>query len=285
MAETTTPPPVVIDRAKAADKAASKLLLRERRDDVYVLTMNHPPSRNALSAEMIAEIERALVVIKVWLEVKAVVITGSGPVFCSGHDLKDVKAHFEDGDGGKGHYKRMLAQCTRLMNTLTTYPKPIIAAVQGTATAAGVQLVASCDLAVAADTAKFCTPGVNIGFFCSTPSVPLARTIARKHALEMLLTGDMLEASRAAEFGLVNKVVPADQVVDAAVEYGRRIGRGSPMAIARGKEMFYTQIDKPTEAAYEHAVAVMIDSMMTEDAHEGVSAFLGKREPEWKLGE
>jgi enoyl-CoA hydratase/carnithine racemase len=262
-----------------------KILLRERRDDVYVLRMNHEASRNALSEAMIAEIDRALVVIKVWLEVKAVVITGAGPVFCSGHDLKDIRAHMEDGDSGKGHYKKLLAQCTRLMNTLTSYPKPVIAAVQGTATAAGVQLIASCDLAVAADTAQFCTPGVNIGFFCSTPSVPLSRNLARKHAMEMLLTGDMLPASRALEFGLVNRIVPADQVVAEAVKLGRAIGRGSPMAIAAGKQLFYAQEGRTAEDAYELAQEAMVDSMMTQDAREGVNAFLAKRDPEWKMGE
>jgi enoyl-CoA hydratase/carnithine racemase len=289
LSETSPRPPIAppaLDRSKAADKAGSKLLLRERRDDVYILTMNHQDSRNALSEAMISELDRALVVVKVWLEVKAVVITASGPVFSSGHDLKDIKTHLEeDGDGGKGHFKKMLTQCTRLMNTLTTYPKPIIAAVQGTAMAAGVQLVASCDLAVAADTAKFCTPGVNIGFFCSTPSVALSRTIARKHAMEMLLTGEMLEAQRALEFGLVNRVVPAHKVVDEAVAFGQIIGRRSPMALAKGKELFYAQADKPTDAAYDTAIAAMIEGMMSEDGREGVAAFLGKREPEWKLGD
>lgn len=270
---------------KPSGSAGEKILLRERRDAVYILKMNHPETRNALSEQMIAEIDRALVVIKVWLEVKAVVITGTGPVFCSGHDLKDIKAHKEDGDGGKGHFKKLLAQCTRLMSTLQTYPKPIIAAVQGTATAAGVQLVAACDLAVAGQSARFCTPGVNIGFFCSTPAVPLARNLSRKHAMEMLLTGDMIGADRAERMGLVNRVVADDKVIDEAVALGMTIAKGAPSAIAMGKAGFYAQAEMPIADAYAHAQEVMVENMLTEDATEGVAAFLGKRKPEWKLGE
>lgn len=271
--------------SKPTSGASEKILQRERRDNVYILKLNHPETRNALSDQMIAEIDRALVVAKVWLEVKAVVITGTGPVFCSGHDLKDIQTHKEDGDGGKGHFKKLLIHCTRLMNTIMTYPKPIIAAVQGTATAAGVQLVSSCDLAVAGQSARFCTPGVNIGFFCSTPAVPLSRTVARKHAMEMLLTGEMIEASRAAEMGLVNRVVPDDKVLDAAVALGAVIAKRSPSAIAMGKAGFYAQADMPIAEAYTHAQEVMVENMLTEDATEGISAFLGKREPQWKLGD
>lgn len=270
---------------KSVSGTSEKILLRERRDSVYILKLNHPETRNALSEQMIAEIDRALVVVKVWLEVKAVIIAGTGPVFCSGHDLKDIKQHREDGDGGKGHYKKLLAQCTRLMNTIMTYPKPIIAAVQGTATAAGVQLVSSCDLAIAGQSARFCTPGVNIGFFCSTPAVPLSRTVSRKHAMEMLLTGEMFSAARVAEMGLVNRVVPDDKVIDEAVALGSVIAKRSPSAIAMGKAGFYAQADMPMTEAYVHAQEVMVENMLTEDAAEGVAAFLGKREPQWKMGD
>ena len=270
--------------ARAAQQAQhDKILKRERRDDVYILTLNAPENRNALSEPMIAAIERALVVIKVWLEVKSVIITHSGPVFCSGHDLRAIAEHREDGDGGKGYYKRLLTQCTRLMNTLTDYPKPIIAAVEGTATAAGVQLVATCDLAVAAANARFCTPGVNIGFFCHTPAVPLARNLPRKHALEMLLTGEMVAAPRAAEMGLINRVVPEGKALDEAIAMAKIIAQKSPSALAMGKKSFYTQVNQPTEDAYATAIDAMVDNMLTEDAGEGVSAFLGKRKPDWKL--
>ena len=260
-----------------------KILLRERRDGVYILSLNCPENRNALSEPMIAAIERALVVIKVWLEVKAVIITGTGPVFCSGHDLRAIAEHREDGDGGKGYYKRLLLQCTRLMTTLSDYPKPIIAAVQGTASAAGVQLVSSCDLAVASADAHFITPGVNIGFACHTPAVPLSRNLSRKHALEMLLTGERVDAVRAEQMGLVNRVAPAGMALDAAIAMGRIIAQKSPQALRMGKQSFYAQIDQPLAEAYATASDFMVDNMMLPDADEGVGAFLNKRKPEWKL--
>jgi len=261
-----------------------KILIRERRDDVYVLTLNCPDNRNALSEQMIAAIERALVVIKVWLEVKVVIIAGAGPVFCSGHDLRAIQQHREDGDGGKGYYKRLLAQCTRLMTTLTEYPKPIIAAVDGTATAAGVQLIASCDLAAASANARFCTPGVNIGFFCHTPAVPLSRNLTRKHALEMLLTGEFIDASRALEMGLVNRLAPEGKALDEAIAMAKVIARKSPEALAMGKRSFHAQEGQPIADAYATATDFMVDNMLMPDAVEGVAAFLGKRKPDWKLG-
>lgn len=274
--------PATSAREGSSSAQGDKILLRERRDDVYILTLNSPENRNALSEQMIAAIERALVVIKVWLEVKAVVITGAGPVFCSGHDLRQITEHREDGDGGKGYYKRLLAQCTKLMTTLTSYPKPIIAAVDGVATAAGVQLIASCDLAIAGSGSRFCTPGVDIGFFCHTPAVPLARNLSRKHALEMLLTGEFIGAERAAQMGLVNRVVPAGNAVNEAVALGRVIAQKAPLALAMGKESFYAQVDMPLADAYVHAAEAMVDNMLTHDAEEGVGAFLNKRKPEWK---
>ena len=269
---------------RAAQQAQhDKILKRERRDDVYILTLNCPENRNALTEQMIAAIDRALVVIKVWLEVKSVIITHTGPVFCSGHDLRAIAEHREDGDGGKGYYKRLLSQCTRLMNTLTDYPKPIIAVIEGTATAAGVQLIASCDLAVASANSRFCTPGVNIGFFCHTPAVPLARNLPRKHALEMLLTGEMIAAPRAAEMGLLNRVAAEGKALDEAIAMAKIIARKSPSALAMGKKSFYAQVDRPLEEAYATAIHFMVDNMLTEDAAEGVDAFLNKRKPEWKL--
>jgi enoyl-CoA hydratase/carnithine racemase len=221
-------------------------------------------------------------VIKVWREVKAVVIAGSGPVFCSGHDLRQITQHRDDGDGGKAYFKRLLHQCTRLMNILNDYPKPIIAAVEGTATAAGAQLVATCDLAVAGDGARFCTPGVNIGFFCHTPAVALSRNLSRKHAMEMLLTGEMIGAARAEEMGLVNRVVPAGKAVDEAVAMAKLVAQKAPLAVSQGKASFYAQADKPVGEAYELAIGAMVDNMLTKDAEEGVAAFLGKRKPQWK---
>ena len=277
----TTPRP----SANAALQAQhDKILKRERRDDVYILTLNCPENRNALSEAMIAAIERALVVIKVWLEVKTVIIAGAGPVFCSGHDLKAITEHRDDGDSGKAYYKRLLTQCTRLMRTLAEYPKPIIAAVEGTATAAGVQLVSTCDLAVASSAARFCTPGVNIGFFCHTPAVALSRNLTRKHALEMLLTGDFMPASRAVEMGLVNRVAPEGKALDEAISLARVIGQRSPQALAMGKQSYYAQEGRPLDEAYAIAADAMVENMLMSDAIEGVDAFLNKRKPEWKLG-
>ena len=281
---TDTPLSPRISANAALQAQHDKILIRERRDDVYVLTLNCQENRNALSEPMIAAIERALVVIKVWLEVKAVIIAGAGPVFCSGHDLRTIKEHRDDGDSGKAYYKKLLVQCTRLMNTLAEYPKPIIAAVEGTATAAGVQLVSSCDLAVASSAARFCTPGVNIGFFCHTPAVALSRNLTRKHALEMLLTGEMLPASRAHEMGLVNRLAPEGKALDEAIAMARIIARKSPQALAMGKQSYYAQEGLPLDEAYASASDFMVDNMLLPDAHEGVDAFLNKRKPEWKLG-
>ena len=281
MTDTTTPR----QSAAAAQQAQhDKILIRERRDDVYILTLNCPDNRNALSEQMIAAIERALVVIKVWLEVKIVIIAGAGPVFCSGHDLRAIQQHREDGDSGKGYYKRLLLHCTRLMTTLTEYPKPIIAAVDGAATAAGVQLIASCDLAVASAGARFCTPGVKIGFVCHTPAVPLSRNLTRKHALEMLLTGEFIGAPRALEMGLVNRLAPEGKAVDEAIALAKIIAQKSPEALAMGKRSFHAQEGLPIADAYATASDFMVDNMLMPDAVEGVSAFLGKRKPEWKLG-
>ena len=280
MSDTTATPRQSANAAMQAQH--DKILLRERRDDVYILTLNCPENRNALSEQMIAAIERALVVIKVWLEVKAVIITGTGPVFCSGHDLRQITEHREDGDSGKGYYKRLLLQCTRLMSTLTEYPKPIIAAVQGTASAAGVQLIATCDLAVASANAQFITPGVDIGFFCHTPAVALSRNLSRKHAMEMLLTGDRIGPERAEQMGLVNRVVPEGRALDEAIAMGRVIAQKSPLALSMGKQSFYGQADLPLTEAYAMASDFMVDNMLTHDAEEGVGAFLNKRKPEWK---
>jgi enoyl-CoA hydratase/carnithine racemase len=282
MSDTAAPPRQ--SAAAAAQAQHDKILIRERRDDVYILTLNCPDNRNALSEAMIAAIERALVVIKVWLEVKVVIIAGAGPVFCSGHDLRAIQQHREDGDSGKSYYKKLLAQCTRLMTTMTEYPKPIIAAVEGAATAAGVQLIASCDLAVGSSASRYSTPGVNIGFFCHTPAVPLSRNLTRKHALEMLLTGEFINAPRALEMGLVNRVAAEGKALDEAIALGRIIAQKSPEALAMGKKSFHAQEGLPIAEAYAAATDYMVDNMLMADAAEGVSAFLGKRKPEWKLG-
>jgi enoyl-CoA hydratase/carnithine racemase len=213
--------------------------------------------------------------------VRAVVIAAKGSVFCSGHDLKELTSHRGDADGGRAFTKLLMQQCAKLMRSIMACPKPVIAAVEGTATAAGCQLVATCDLAVASVTATFATPGVNIGLFCTTPLVALSRSVSRKRAMEMLLLGEVLRARDAAEYGLVNRVVPAGDALEAALELGKRIAGEPPATLAIGKEAFYRQIEMPLAEAYDYAAGVMVENMMHEESKEGIASFIAKRPPEW----
>ena len=209
-------------------------------------------------------------------------IASQGPAFSSGHDLKEMTARRGDDDGGRAYFARLMDLCARMMLSIVRSPKPFIAAVEGVASAAGCQLVATCDLAVAGSAARFTTPGVNIGLFCSTPMVALSRNVSRKRAMEILLLGEMLEAQDAADYGLVNRVVPAGQALDAALAMADIIASKSPATVAIGKETFYRQIDMPVEQAYVEAASVMVRNMMLRDAQEGIGAFIEKRPPVWK---
>ena len=249
---------------------------------VAVVTMSKPSARNALSLAMIAELHRAFETLSAERSVSAIILAADGPAFCAGHDLKELTARRGDADKGRAFFKETMDACAALMLSIVRSPKPIIAAVHATATAAGCQLVATCDLAVAADTAKFCTPGVNIGLFCSTPMVALARNVPRKRAMEMLLLGDLIGAAEAAEYGLVNRVVPHDAVMSSALELARRIAVKSPATVAIGKQAFYAQIEQPLAEAYTYAADVMVENMLFRDAEEGIGAFIEKRKPEWK---
>jgi enoyl-CoA hydratase/carnithine racemase len=210
------------------------------------------------------------------------VLTGKGPAFSAGHDLKELTAHRGDGDGGRAFFTDTMRDCSRLMQAIVASPKPVIAAVTGTATAAGCQLVATCDLAVAGETARFATPGVNIGLFCSTPMVALSRNVSRKRAMEMLLLGEMLPARAAAEYGLVNRVVADAEVLEEALAMARQIASKSRATVAIGKAAFYRQLEAPLAEAYDYAGAVMVENMMDRDAEEGMCAFIDKRAPTWK---
>jgi len=256
--------------------SASPPLLHETRDGIAWLTLNRPEARNALSRGLMSALEAALGTIAADAAVKVVVIAGAGPVFCAGHDLREIRA-----EPGREAYEALFAQCSRLMLQLVRLPKPVIARVHGVATAAGCQLVASADLAVAADTARFATPGVNIGLFCSTPMVALSRAIGRKPAMEMLLTGESIDAARARELGLVNRVVPEAQLDDAVMTLARQIAAKSPLTLAIGKEAFYRQTEMGLDEAYAYASATMTRNMLARDAEEGIDAFLDKRAPEW----
>jgi enoyl-CoA hydratase/carnithine racemase len=256
-------------------------LLREMRGGVALLTMNRPEQRNTLSEAMLASFAEVLADIAADRTVRAVVLAANGPVFCAGHDLKELTARRSDADGGRLYFQRVMETCSTVMQQIVGLPQPVIAAVQGLATAAGCQLVASCDLAIAAAQAKFCTPGVNIGLFCSTPMVALSRNVATKHAMEMLLTGDMVSAEEAQRIGLVNRVVEADET-EAALALARKIAEKSTLVVKIGKEAFYRQREMPLDAAYRYASQVMTENMMARDAEEGICAVLDKRAPQWE---
>jgi enoyl-CoA hydratase/carnithine racemase len=256
---------------------SADLLLRSDRDGVATLTLNRPQARNALSVGLMTALEAALAAIRDDPSVRAVVVAGAGPAFCAGHDLKEIRA-----DPGRAAYEALFAQCSRLMTAIVRLPKPVIARVHGIATAAGCQLVASCDLAVAAEGARFATPGVNIGLFCSTPMVALSRAVGRKQAMEMLLTGDMVGAAEAKAIGLVNRVVPDAALEAAAHALAVQIASKSPLTLAIGKEAFHAQAEMGLDAAYAYASETMTRNMLARDAEEGIDAFIEKRVPAWK---
>jgi len=260
--------------------ASEPLVLTSRNGSVLRLALNRPRARNALSEGLMTELQRALDE-AAKDDSRVIVLAAEGPAFCSGHDLKEMTAHRAEADVGKAAFAAIFAQCSRLMQTIVRHPKPVIAQVQGIATAAGCQLVASCDLAVASVDAKFATPGVNIGLFCSTPMVALSRNVSRKHAMEMLLTGDMIAASQAYHMGLVNRVVAHETLEAETMALAQQIA-GKPRATVKiGKEAFYRQLEMPLSEAYDHASKVMTENMLHAEANEGISAFVEKRDPKW----
>ncbi|RWN28190.1 MAG: enoyl-CoA hydratase [Mesorhizobium sp.] len=248
---------------------------------VLRLTLANPPA-NALSlavmAALTAELERA----KADKAVRVIVLWAAGKVFCAGHDLKEMTAHRTDADHGKAFFAETFAACATLMQAIVRHPVPVIAEVDGLATAAGLQLVASCDLAIASHEATFCTPGVNIGLFCSTPMVALSRNVSRKHAMEMLLTGETIDAATAKEFGLVNRVVPREYLNQIVTKYAQTIASKSSLVVKTGKEAFYAQAEMGLADAYAYTGRIMVENMLARDAEEGIGAFIGKRKPEWK---
>jgi enoyl-CoA hydratase/carnithine racemase len=252
-------------------------LRRDVRGDVCTLTLNRPTSRNALSVELMNALQEALDGIAPDRSVKVVVLAASGTTFCAGHDLREIRDN-----PGREFYESLFAQCSRLMITITRLPQPVIARVHGVATAAGCQLVATCDLAVASRDARFATPGVNIGLFCSTPTVALSRAVGRKQAMEMLLTGEMIDAESAEQIGLVNRVVEPGGLDAAVDDLAARIASKSRLVVSTGKKAFYRQIDMNLDDAYDHASRVMTENMLTRDAEEGIDAFLEKRPPVWR---
>lgn len=258
------------------------ILVERPEDGVAVVWLNRAGARNALSLEVLKGLTGIFADLGADASVRAIVLAAKGPAFCAGHDLKEMTARRGDADGGRAFYSETMTACSVMMQGMVACPKPIIAAVHAMATAAGCQLVATCDLAVAAEGAKFCTPGVNIGLFCSTPMVALSRNIPRKRAMEMLLLGEIMDAETAADYGLVNRVVAADGMMDEAMDFARRIADKSSAAVRIGKEAFYRQVEQPLAEAYDYAAAVMVENMLYRDAEEGIGAFIEKRKPEWK---
>jgi enoyl-CoA hydratase/carnithine racemase len=269
-------------RAARITKDDAPLLLRESIGAIAVITFNRPETRNTLSEEVIAGLHAALDEIGADKKIRALVIAAKGPAFSSGHDLKQLTAHRSDADGGRAYFAETMSACGAMMQAIVRLPKPVIAAVQGIATAAGCQLVASCDLAVASGEAHFATSGINNGLFCSTPMVALSRNVPRKQALEMLFTGDMIPAERAREIGLVNHVVPAGHERAAAIALAEKIASKSAYAIGLGKEAFYRQAEMNLADAYRYTAEVMTENMMAFDGKEGIGAFIEKREPKWR---
>jgi enoyl-CoA hydratase/carnithine racemase len=261
----------------ARSQASTDVLLRDRRDAVATLRLNRPAQANALCEALIDALQAALDELAADPDVRVVVIGAEGRAFCAGHDLKQMRSHPE-----RGYYEALFARCRRLMRTLREIPQPVIARVQGLATAAGCQLVASCDLAVASSAARFATSGIDVGLFCATPAVPLSRDVSRKRAFEMLMTGGFIDAETARDWGLVNRIVPPEELDAAVVGLAREIASKSRVAVETGKRMFYRQLEMTLDEATAYAAEVMARNMLAEDAGLGIDAFLAKRPPDWK---
>ncbi|HBM87907.1 MAG TPA: enoyl-CoA hydratase [Rhodobiaceae bacterium] len=268
--------------AEAAAALREEVLLRDDCDGVTTLTLNRPKQRNSLSEALMAALTAEMTAIAEDPAVRVIVLAANGPVFCAGHDLKELTAARQREDRGRAYYQDIMKRCSTMMLSILQNPKPVIAKVHGTATAAGCQLVATCDLAIAADDAHFATPGVNIGLFCSTPMVALSRNVSRKHAMEMLLSGDMVDAAHAAEIGLINRAMPADALDTEVSDLATKIASKSSMTVSIGKRAFYDQLELGVSDAYAYTSDVMVKNMLTHDAEEGVNAFIEKRAPTWK---
>jgi enoyl-CoA hydratase/carnithine racemase len=257
------------------------VLLHENLDGIAVLTLNRSAARNSLSVALLEAMIEALAAIANDRAIRAVIIAANGPAFCAGHDLKELTARRTDADGGRAYFTTVWKLCSTMMQAVIRLPQPAIACVQGAASAAGCQLVATCDLAVASTAANFTTPGVNIGLFCSSPMVALSRNVGRKHAMEMLLTGDPISADEALRIGLVNRVTPPGEERGEAIRLARHIASKSAAAIRIGKAAFYAQLEMSLAEAHDYASCVMVENMLDPDAEEGIGAFIAKRKPNW----
>jgi enoyl-CoA hydratase/carnithine racemase len=261
--------------------ASEPLVTVSREGRVLRLTLNRAKARNALSQNLMTALQAALDSAAGEKSTRVIIIAADGVAFSSGHDLKEMTAHRNDADGGKAAFGALFTQCSKLMQTIVRHPRPVIAQVQGVATAAGCQLVASCDLAVASSEAKFATPGVNIGLFCSTPMVALSRNVARKQAMEMLLTGEMVSAEAAFRIGLINRVVTPEALAGETMKLAEIIASKPHATVKIGKEAFYRQVEMPLTEAYDYTSRVMTENMLNAEANEGICAFVEKRDPKW----
>ncbi|GLR61254.1 enoyl-CoA hydratase [Rhizobium indigoferae] len=271
----------IVSFPDAARAEEGGLLIRSLRDGVLRLVLSNPPA-NVFSIALLEALMGELETAEAEPDVRVVVIASTGDVFSAGHDLKELTTHRADEDQGADFFEKTFRLAADLMLKIAHLPKPVIAEIDGLATAAGCQLVASCDLAICTDSSTFCTPGVNIGLFCSTPMVAVSRAAHRKQAMEMLLTGETIDASTAKDFGLVNRIVPKQYLAQVVSKYAAVIASKSPLTLKIGKEAFNRQLELPVEAAYDYTARVMVENMLTQDAQEGIGAFLGKRKPDWK---
>ena len=261
---------MIAHTAARAVEPAPPVLTRERDEEIAILVLDRPQARNSLSEMLLAALSAAFTEIADDPSVRAVVLAANGPAFCAGHDLKELTARRSDADGGRDYFRTIMTTCSAMMQQIVNLPQPVIAAVQGAASAAGCQLVASCDLAVASTAAKFATPGVDIGLFCSTPMVALSRNVARKHAMEMLLTGDMVAAEDAARIGLINRVVATGEERNAALALAQQIATKSAHTVKIGKQGFYRQAEMGLAQAYDYVSQIMVENLLSADAEEGI---------------
>ena len=259
----------------------SDLIIEDLKDSILKITLNNPSQQNTLSLDFINDLKKIIDKADKNDEVKVIILSSSGKVFSAGHNLKEIKSHREDKDQGLQFFTTLINSCSDLMIKIINNSKPIIAEVSGIATAAGCQLVASCDLAYASENSKFATPGVNIGLFCSTPMVALSRVVKSKHSMEMLLTGDFIDANKAKNIGLINNYFSEDSLVDEIRQMAYKIANKSSQTLKIGKKAFYNQAQMKTDDAYKYASEIMIENMMNQDSDEGISAFLEKRKPDW----
>ena len=259
-----------------------KILLKDKIDNgILRLTLNNSKNQNTLSELMIDSLKKAFSDAATDQSIKVIILAANGPIFCAGHDLKEITEARKSQDSGTDYFKQLFDSCSELMQMIVSNPKPVIAEVDGIATAAGCQLVASCDLAIATNDSKFATPGVNIGLFCSTPMVALSRNVAKKHAMEMLLTGDMIDSKNAKAIGLINNHVSKDLLMEKTLSIANKIANKSAMTVKMGKQAFYIQSELELSEAYKYTSKIMVENMLKEDAKEGIDAFINKRNPKW----